>query len=337
MVRGDNIENRTETNTKEELQQLRRELLWKAIDKKKNDDYILSKISKDDTIDYLLNEWKGKLKLKRIFRWILLSFSKSIKELKEYSKKLKDCDTINELNGLETEILNWNSNNETQDNEMNRLIEQQNGKEHQINNFKINVSLKYYMEYKQLKLWAWVENLPNLVPFACAMVWYNKLKSELKNPKYLSIVDFTKPKNEKRFYLIDMETKTVIKNTTVGHWDWSWTKDFAETFSNGNGTHQSSLWFYRTPNNKEHPTNRDRSWLRMKWIEGSNDAAEWRWIFMHEWGLISQWCFTLPKWEAQNIINNVKWDSLLFAYARYSNYFNNSQYFQNDNWNITIT
>ena len=100
MGRGDNIENRTENNTSDELQQLRRELLWKAFDEKKENDIVLSSVWKDETIDYLLAEWKDKIKLKSLFKWIILSFSKSLKELKEYSEKLKNCDTINELNNL---------------------------------------------------------------------------------------------------------------------------------------------------------------------------------------------------------------------------------------------
>lgn len=338
MGRLENIGNREQNNTSNELQQLRREILWKEFDKRKDNDIVLSKVWKEDTIDYLLAEWKDKIKLKRLFKWIILSFSKSLKELKEYSEKLKNCDTINELNSLEGQVLSWINNPNLQEWDMNQLIAQQSSQEHQISNVNINIAPSYFMEYKQLKLWAWVEKLPNLIPFSCALKWYKKLKSELKNPRYLSIVDFTKPNSEKRFYVIDMVSKTVVKSTTVWHWDWSWTHEFAEVFSNKNGSHQSSLWFYRTPDDEEHPSNRNRSWLRMKWIEDwNNSAAASRWIFMHPWWLISQWCFTLPGEEAQNIINNVKWDSLLFAYARSKDYFNKSQYFDSaPNWDVIV-
>ncbi|MBQ2600268.1 murein L,D-transpeptidase catalytic domain family protein, partial [bacterium] len=35
------------------------------------------------------------------------------------------------------------------------------------------------------------------------------MKETLKNPKYLTVVDFTKPNNKNRFYVIDMTTHTI--------------------------------------------------------------------------------------------------------------------------------
>ena len=57
-----------------------------------------------------------------------------------------------------------------------------------IDQININISSKHQELYKQLK---WRE-LPDLEPFACAMKWYEELKWSLKNPQYLTIVDFTK-------------------------------------------------------------------------------------------------------------------------------------------------
>ena len=85
------IDNKTQTE--EELQQLRREMLWKIIDEKKKDDFSLS-IWKESTINYLLDEWKWTTKIWKFFKKLYLKvFCKSLNELEEISKELKKCDT----------------------------------------------------------------------------------------------------------------------------------------------------------------------------------------------------------------------------------------------------
>jgi len=41
------------------------------------------------------------------------------------------------------------------------------------------------------------------------------MKESLKNSKYLTVVDFTKPNNENRFYVIDVTSNTIEYATTV--------------------------------------------------------------------------------------------------------------------------
>lgn len=200
-----------------------------------------------------------------------------------------------------------------------------------IDQFNINVSQEHRDIYNQLR---WKEK-PDLEPFACAMKWYEELRWSLKNPTYLTVVDFTKPNNQNRFYVINMTTKSVEYATTVWHWQWSWTWQFATSFSDVSWSYQSSLGFFRTPDALLKPTNRNRSWLLMNGIEDSNDSARSRWIYMHPGGKISQWCFTLPKDTSSEIMNKVKWDSLLFAYAKSKDYFAQSQYFSTSSaWDV---
>jgi hypothetical protein len=146
-------------------------------------------------------------------------------------------------------------------------------------------------------------------------------------------VDFTKPNNKNRFYVIDMTTHTIEYATTVWHGSGSWKWKYAKSFSNTNWSYQSSLGFYRTPDNIE----KKKRWsgLLMNGIEWSNNEAPSRWIYMHPWWLISQWCFTLPKDKAMEIMNKIKWDSLLFAYAKSKEYFAQSDHFDtNSNWDV---
>ena len=132
-----------------------------------------------------------------------------------------------------------------------------------------------------------------------------------------------------------MKTKNVEYTTTVWHWSGSGTWTYATSFSNINWSYQSSLWFFRTPDYMNKPTNRNRTWLLMNWIEWSNNESASRWIYMHPGWKISQWCFTLPKDESSDIMNKIKGDSLLFAYAKSKDYFAQSEYFDtNSSWDV---
>jgi len=148
-----------------------------------------------------------------------------------------------------------------------------------------------------------------------AFYGYEKLKSELKNPKYLTVVDFSKSNKQERMFIINMKTKTIENSLSVGHGKNSG-DEFAKNFSDTLGSRQSSLGFYRTPS--EITKSHTKSWygLRMNGIEDSNDNANNRGIYMHPGGLKSEGCFTLQmsQQEADKIMNKLKGDSLLFAY-----------------------
>ena len=112
-----NIENWNENNVENienELQQLKRETLWKIIDEKKKDDIALY-IWKESVINYLLDEDENKFKIWRFFKRIFFrTFFKSIKELEKISEDIKKCDTKNELKNLEQSIINWINTHENE-------------------------------------------------------------------------------------------------------------------------------------------------------------------------------------------------------------------------------
>ena len=314
--------------------------MWKIIDEKKKDDFSLS-IWKESTIDYLLNEWEWWSKIWKFFKKLYLKvFCKSLKELEEITKEIKECDTKNELNELKTSIIETTNKKEKKDNKNNKNETTQRKKDksehYEIDQFNINISDKYQKLYNKLK---WPE-LPDIEPFACAMKWYEELKGTIHNPKYLTVVDFTKPNTQKRFYVINMNNNTVEHATTVWHWIWSWRWKWATSFWNIFGSNKTSLWFLRTSSNYESNTKRTRRWLRMQWTKKDNTNnwnAATRWIFMHPWTTYSQWCFTIPKNLSSEILNKVKWDSLLFSYAKSKEYFKKSGYFQTtNNGDVTV-
>jgi hypothetical protein len=72
-------------------------------------------------------------------------------------------------------------------------------------------------------------------------------KTKLDNPRYISIVDFSQHSGKKRFYLVNVEAKT-LDRTVVAHGSGSDTDGdgYAEAFSNTSGSKQSSVGFYVT-------------------------------------------------------------------------------------------
>lgn len=153
---------------------------------------------------------------------------------------------------------------------------------------------------------------PSLESFSYGMEGFNKLPN-LKNKTYLTVVDYSKSKDKDRFYVINLSTKKVEYTVPVWHWKKSgWA--FANSFSNANWSNKTSLWFYRTPDKITKANTKNRSGLLLNWIEDSNDNATSRWIFIHPGSVNwSEWCFTLPE-NAQEIMNKIKWDSLVFSY-----------------------
>lgn len=178
-------------------------------------------------------------------------------------------------------------------------------------------------KYLQLK---W-DVKPDFLPFFYAMKGYKKLKSDLWNSKYLTIVDLTKSNTQKRFFVLNMEKNRVEFAVQTWHGKKSW-GEFATLFSNEIGSNQTSLWFYRTPLEIQKARTKDRSGLLLNGIEASNDNARKRGIFIHPAGIDqSEGCFTLPELDAP-ILNMIKGDSLLFAYYPDQEYLLNSELLQ---------
>ncbi|MFT5157095.1 MAG: hypothetical protein ACI83I_001651 [Bacteroidia bacterium] len=80
-----------------------------------------------------------------------------------------------------------------------------------------------------------------------------KMKNELQNERFLTILDFSKSSKERRLWLIDLKYKSLIFNELVAHGKNSG-DEFATRFSNRHESRQSSLGFYVTgqPYNGKH-------------------------------------------------------------------------------------
>jgi hypothetical protein len=159
--------------------------------------------------------------------------------------------------------------------------------------------------------------------FKLALDGYNSIDAPNKN--LLSIIDYSKPSNEKRFFIIDVENRKLLYNTLVAHGKKSGYLN-ATKFSNKYGSHKSSLGFFRTENS--YYGIRGYS-LKLEGLEkGINDNARQRGIIIHGANYVDErlvngsgvigrsWgCPAVSKKLSKEIINLLRGGSLLYIYA----------------------
>ncbi len=177
----------------------------------------------------------------------------------------------------------------------------------------------------------------NSEAFNLALKGYEKLKSLglISNVQFLTIVDFSKPSNIERFYVIDMLTKQLIIKTLVAHGKNSGAL-FANNFSNKNASLKSSLGFYitRSPYIGKHGTSLELEGLEL----GINDQVKSRAIVIHganyvsnkmakESGIIGRsfGCPAVPINKVKEIVTTIQGGSCMFIYAPNNAYLEKSQ------------
>lgn len=173
--------------------------------------------------------------------------------------------------------------------------------------------------YNQLDL----HNLICFDAFETAIKGYNRVSK--KREGILTLIDFSKPSTAERLAVVDLNNKKVLYKSLVAHGKGSGGL-YATLFSNRNGSHQSSLGFYRTSNTYQGSNGYS---LRLEGLEpGINDNAMARAIVIHGASYCSKsiaargrlgrsfGCPALPHELNKPIIDAIKEGSLLFIYAR---------------------
>lgn len=193
--------------------------------------------------------------------------------------------------------------------------------------------------YNQLK----GEQKPEFSLFKLAYLGYIDLKLSGLLPfskSILSIIDFRLPSVKKRFWVIDLKTKTVLYHTYVAHGENSG-GNYAIDFSNSEGSHQSSLGFYKT---QETYFGKNGLSLRLKGLEhGFNTNARERYVVLHgatyateeyirENGVLgnSEGCPAIPMGLHIPIINLTKEGTCLFIYFPDARYLESSTFILDD-------
>lgn len=178
--------------------------------------------------------------------------------------------------------------------------------------------------YQEMQL----EGIVNFTAFEQAIAGYNKI--EEKSKEILTLVDFSKPSTEERFYVFDMRHKKLLFSSLVSHGKNSG-GNYATSFSNENGSLKSSLGFFLTENTYQ---GKNGYSLVLNGLEkGINDRAKERAIVIHgaaysnpsviaSSGRLGRsfGCPALPQAVSKPIINTIKGGSLLFIYANNQNY-----------------
>jgi len=152
---------------------------------------------------------------------------------------------------------------------------------------------------------------------------YEAFEGSVKSDRMI-IIDFTLPSTEERFFVINPQTGEILFKKLVAHGQG--TGDlFAQKFSNKNGSHQSSLGFFKTA---ETYAGKHGLSLRLDGLErGLNSAARDRAIVIHAADYVSEafiaqngylgrsWgCPALPAEDYEEIINEIAAGTLLLIY-----------------------
>ena len=178
--------------------------------------------------------------------------------------------------------------------------------------------------------------------FKKGLIGYHALRSEgkLGNRNLITIIDFTKPSSEKRFYTIDLDKKAVKFHSLVAHGKTTG-ENLATTFSNRAHSNASSLGFYVT--GETYVGSKGFS-LRLDGQEKKyNGNLRSRGVVIHaadyvsehwikKYGRLgrSQGCPALPAGINKKVINTIKDKTVVFAYYKEDSYLRSSAYLDFD-------
>lgn len=184
--------------------------------------------------------------------------------------------------------------------------------------------------YREMQL----EGVVTYEAFRQGITGFNRIDS--RNKDILALVDFSKPSTEERLFIFDLANREVLFTTHVSHGRNSG-GNYANSFSNVNGSYQSSLGFYLT----EHTYQGKNGYsLVLEGLEaGINDRAKERAIVMHgaaysnpsvlaSGGRLgrSLGCSAVPETLARPVIDILKDGAVLFIFADQPNYRNQSSF-----------
>ncbi len=153
----------------------------------------------------------------------------------------------------------------------------------------------------------------------------------------LAVIDYSRPSSAKRLWVFDLRQQRLLHHEHVTHGSGSG-ENYATRFSNISGSHQTSLGLYRTAETYQGANGYS---LRLDGLDkGFNDAARERAIVIHGAGYAdpalitrqgrlgrSQGCPALRHEVASQVIDALKQDQLVFAYANDADWLGSSRHF----------
>lgn len=174
--------------------------------------------------------------------------------------------------------------------------------------------------------------------------WNLEKRGELPRKDILTVVDFSKPSNEERLYIIDLCKNKIIHRSLCAHGVNSGGL-YARNFSNEENSHQSSLGFYVTTTTY---TGKYDLALRIDGMEHSNSHASSRGVVIHAakyatYEFLDQngctlgrsyGCPALPFENFDQVVEWIKGGTCFFiyypsrSYQRHSKYLNRRNYLE---------
>ena len=164
---------------------------------------------------------------------------------------------------------------------------------------------------------------------------YLKHTETLTNPNYLTILNFEKSSKQKRLWVLDMESKTIIFNELVAHGK-NTGDEFAKYFSNFHSSHNSSVVCYITSGTYHGSKNLS---LKLNGLEqGFNSNAFTRGVVIHGANYVNEQivagnqrigrsygCPAVSHTVNKALVNTIKGGSCLFIYHPTPKYLENSK------------
>jgi hypothetical protein len=155
--------------------------------------------------------------------------------------------------------------------------------------------------------------------------YFNKYNKMIRNKKYMTVIDYTKPSYTKRMYIIDLQTRKV-ESHLVAHGKNSGYR-YANDFSNRFNSYKSSKGLFLTGTTYFGTHGRSLKLLGLE--RGVNDKALDRGIVIHGADYVSSrsvilnggylgrsWgCPAVPLKEVDQIVDKIRNGSLLYIYS----------------------
>lgn len=150
------------------------------------------------------------------------------------------------------------------------------------------------------------------------------VRNGIESPQRLAVIDFSLPSSERRMWIFDLESRSLLMRELVAHGKNSGNVD-ANRFSNTNGSYQSSIGLFKAA---ETYRGKHGYSLRLDGLEpGINDLARQRAIVIHGADYVSsQWvkdhgrigrshgCPAVRQDVIREVIDTLKGGQLVFKY-----------------------
>lgn len=179
-------------------------------------------------------------------------------------------------------------------------------------------------------------NIDDKVLRLSLMAYQKARRKGLDQKQILTVIDYSKPSYERRFWVFDLKRNKILYNTWVAHGKNSG-GTVATSFSNNPGSLKTSIGVFLT----DHPYMGNNGYsLRLRGLErGVNDNAYRRSVVVHgawyanpenirrngqlgrSWG-----CPAVSTTLSKPIINTIKGNTVLFAYYPDRNWLSHSQF-----------